>query len=143
MFTDITHAIVCSAQHLVRNLLVVESAPTLPPPIALPSHSDDGGGAALATIDATTLISIVIPAYNEGGCIRDTILAALTDTHVEVILMDGGSTDSTCDIATDAGAHGMLCWYTREKHRRRVRRVKIPTTESVCSYRAYRWRPSP
>lgn len=84
--------------HCGRQFLGIESAPTLPPTITLPSRD-------AATVDATTLLSIVIPTYDEVGSIRATILAALSDEHVEVIVMDGGSTDGTCAIAADAGAH--------------------------------------
>ena len=62
-----------------------------------------------ANISALTRISIVIPTYNEGERIRATITAALTrDSHVEVIVVDGGSTDGTRDIATHAGAHAVV-----------------------------------
>ena len=50
------------------------------------------------------LISVVLPAYNEGGSIEHSIKAALDGEAVEVLVADGGSTDETCAIAERAGA---------------------------------------
>ncbi|HPQ40824.1 MAG TPA: glycosyltransferase, partial [bacterium] len=48
-------------------------------------------------------ISIIIPAYNEQHIIRECIEHA-ADEVLEIIVVDGGSTDSTVDAALDAGA---------------------------------------
>lgn len=51
-------------------------------------------------------ITIVIPSYNQAGFIRETldsILGQQTDHEVEVIVMDGGSTDGTTDILKEYG----------------------------------------
>lgn len=45
-------------------------------------------------------ISIVIPTLNHGDTIEETLLSIIQqeDTNYEIIVMDGGSTDSTIDI---------------------------------------------
>src|SRR5690554_1710288 len=48
----------------------------------------------------TPLISILIPAYNAEQSIRNAINSIITQTyeHLEIILLDDGSTDSTREI---------------------------------------------
>jgi rSAM/selenodomain-associated transferase 2 len=57
-------------------------------------------------LDAQRL-SIVIPALDEAGTIRDALagLAALRSRGHEVIVVDGGSTDGTADLATPLADH--------------------------------------
>jgi rSAM/selenodomain-associated transferase 2 len=53
------------------------------------------------------MISIIIPVLNEGGNIKKLIpylLHCCLDKAVEIIVVDGGSTDNTKTIATLAGA---------------------------------------
>ena len=53
------------------------------------------------------MISIIIPTYNEADQIRNTIrtIQGAVDSHaVEMIVVDGGSTDGTMVMAKDAGA---------------------------------------
>jgi rSAM/selenodomain-associated transferase 2 len=56
------------------------------------------------------MISIVIPAFNEGSIIRKTVSSIISqgDLVVEVIVSDGGSTDNTIAEATAAGAQVLL-----------------------------------
>lgn len=49
-------------------------------------------------------LTVVIPSLNEENYIRRAILSA-TDRDVEVIVVDGGSTDGTVSIAESLGAH--------------------------------------
>ena len=49
-------------------------------------------------------ISVVIPAINEEAVVVEAIGSAFDAGATEVILVDGGSTDSTMDIARQAGA---------------------------------------
>src|SRR5258708_29147309 len=51
------------------------------------------------------LVSVVIPAYNEAEALPATLasVAALRGS-IEVIVVDGGSADSTASIASGAGA---------------------------------------
>ncbi len=61
--------------------------------------------------DRHTRISVIIPAFNEAGCIGDTIqhlLSAEGGEPYEVIVSDGGSTDATLDIASKLGASALI-----------------------------------
>jgi len=49
-------------------------------------------------------LSVIIPAFNEERRIRACIESAQRINPLEVIIVDGGSTDRTCEIAQEAGA---------------------------------------
>ena len=56
------------------------------------------------------LVSIIIPTFNEAGCIQQTLDAiARVQGNVEVIVVDGRSDDSTTEIARRAGARVIEC----------------------------------
>lgn len=50
-------------------------------------------------------ISIVIPTLNEAACLPQTLAAAGKHSDIEIVVADGGSSDSTCALAEDWGAH--------------------------------------
>lgn len=51
-------------------------------------------------------ISIVIPALNEADCLDELLVSLEGDPEVEIILVDGGSIDGTCEIAAlHSGVH--------------------------------------
>ncbi|GIK17213.1 MAG: hypothetical protein BroJett003_21770 [Planctomycetota bacterium] len=49
-------------------------------------------------------LSVIIPTLNEAGTVQEAIECALQAESVEVLVADGGSTDETWRIATEAGA---------------------------------------
>ncbi len=68
----------------------------------------------MLSLRAFMLLSIVIPAYNVADCVGRALQSALPpcigqNLEYEVIAVDDGSTDGTCDIITAAArAHGNL-----------------------------------
>ncbi len=48
-------------------------------------------------------ISVVIPTLNEAGTLQETINRAKADSNPEILIVDGGSADSTKDIAQSMG----------------------------------------
>jgi glycosyltransferase involved in cell wall biosynthesis len=48
-------------------------------------------------------IYIIVPAYNEAGCVGD-VVRSLKSRSANIIVVDDGSTDSTAEAAQDAGA---------------------------------------
>ena len=56
-------------------------------------------------------LSIVIPTFNEAGCIRETISylqKSLEYREAQIVVTDGGSSDDTLAIAKAAGAEAVL-----------------------------------
>jgi len=49
-------------------------------------------------------LSVIIPAINEEAFIADAVASAGPAENVQVLVVDGGSTDATVHIARDAGA---------------------------------------
>src|SRR4030042_5066367 len=45
-------------------------------------------------------ISIIIPTLNEAGCLRETLSGIPPAPDLEIILVDGGSTDDTLEVAS-------------------------------------------
>ncbi len=50
-------------------------------------------------------LSLIIPSYNRGDLIRETVLSALTQTtpFLEIIIVDDGSTDNTMAVLAEFG----------------------------------------
>lgn len=49
-------------------------------------------------------LTVIIPALNEAAHISDTVWLAMRAPGVEVVVVDGGSTDGTAELARAAGA---------------------------------------
>lgn len=52
----------------------------------------------------TAKVSIIIPTLNEAGNIKGAIASTQSSTNIEVIVVDGGSSDDTVAIAQSLGA---------------------------------------
>lgn len=62
------------------------------------------------------LVSIVMPSLNQGMYIGESIRSVLSQSHrdLELIVMDGGSTDDTHDILVELQASdARLCWHSQ------------------------------
>ena len=64
-----------------------------------------------------TLLSIVIPSYNQGAYIRETIDSALAQDYrpIELLVIDGGSTDETIDVLKSYDAPELQWWSERDR----------------------------
>jgi poly-beta-1,6-N-acetyl-D-glucosamine synthase len=63
------------------------------------------GASSAATSNKSTAVTVIVPAYNEAGCIAQTIasLKAQTTPPAAIIIVDDGSTDGTGDVAAACG----------------------------------------
>ncbi len=62
-----------------------------------------------------TSISVIIPALNEAVNIAETIKSVKQASDAEIIVVDGGSSDQTVEIATNLGATVLDCQAGRAK----------------------------
>jgi len=62
-------------------------------------------------------LSIVIPSYNQGKYIRETIDSTLSQDYrpIEVLVMDGGSKDETVDVLKSYGAPELQWWSEHDR----------------------------
>src|SRR4051812_34411197 len=63
---------------------------------------------------ARPLVSIIVPSYNQGKFIRETIDSVLAQDYrpIEVLVMDGASKDETVDVLRSYGALEELQWWS-------------------------------
>ena len=63
---------------------------------------------------AKPLVSVIVPSFNQGRYIRETIDSILTQGYrpIEVLVMDGGSTDETIEVLRAYGERPELQWWS-------------------------------
>lgn len=63
---------------------------------------------------ALPLVSIIIPSYNQGKFIRETIDSILAQDYrpIEVLVLDGASKDDTVDVLRSYGTRDELQWWS-------------------------------
>ena len=61
-----------------------------------------------------TLVSIIVPSFNQGRYIRETLDSILSQDHrpLEVLVLDGASTDETVDVLRSYGDVPELQWWS-------------------------------
>jgi glycosyltransferase involved in cell wall biosynthesis len=66
----------------------------------------------LGPLPDNPLVSIVVPSFNQGRFIGDTIRSILEQDYrpIQVLVMDGGSTDETLDVLRSFGDREELWW---------------------------------
>src|SRR5207302_1420984 len=52
-------------------------------------------------------VSVIVPSFNQGKFLRETLASVVTQAYerLEVIVLDGGSTDSSVDIIREFESH--------------------------------------
>lgn len=60
----------------------------------------------------STVVSIVIPSFNQGRFIREALVSSLAQDHrpLEVLVIDGGSTDDTLSVLRSVAAPELHWW---------------------------------
>ena len=68
--------------------------------------------ASLPALSERPLISIVVPSFNQGAFIRQTLTACLEQSYrpIEIVVMDGASTDDTVAVLKSFGELPELRW---------------------------------
>lgn len=61
-----------------------------------------------------TLVSVIVPSFNQGRYIRETLDSILSQDHrpLEVLVMDGASTDETVEVLRSYGDVPELQWWS-------------------------------
>ncbi len=69
-------------------------------------HWHDGNGNARAdsaslegSFEGFMRVSVIIPTFNEAGCLAETLTSLRDQRPHEIIVVDGGSGDATCELA--------------------------------------------
>jgi glycosyltransferase involved in cell wall biosynthesis len=77
-------------------------------------HQLHTGTIPLSSLPKHPLVSILIPSYNQGRFIRDTIDSILEQDYrpLEIHVIDGGSTDDTIDVLKSYGNVPELNWFS-------------------------------
>lgn len=65
--------------------------------------------AARTSLDQGASVSVIIPTFNEEGCIGKLLALLKSASPLEIIVADGGSTDSTVGMAQAGGARVIAC----------------------------------
>lgn len=70
------------------------------------------GTVQLAPLADRPLISVIVPSYNQGRYVRDTIESILSQEYrpIQIHVIDGGSTDETVDVLKSFGSIPELLW---------------------------------
>ena len=90
------------AKDLGLDLSLLESLTDVDRPADLPAWQQEQK--ATSQQSRAQNLSIIIPALNEAATIESTLSALQGGDHLEVIVVDGGSTDGTVDLARSRGA---------------------------------------
>ena len=69
---------------------------------------------SLGPLPARPLVSVIVPSYNQGRYIRETIDSILQQDYrpVEILVMDGASTDETLDVLKSFDGAPELRWWS-------------------------------
>ncbi len=69
----------------------------------------------LSPLPERPLFSIVVPSFNQGDFIRETLRSVLLQEYrpLEIIVMDGGSTDGTLDVLRELDSCEEIRWWSR------------------------------
>lgn len=68
----------------------------------------------LPDLPESPLVSIVVPSYNQGRFIDQTLTSILSQSYrpLEILVMDGGSTDETIDVLRSYSGTPELRWWS-------------------------------
>lgn len=68
----------------------------------------------LGPLQERPLVSVIVPSYNQGRFIRETLESILSQSYrpLEILVIDGASTDETLEVLRSFGATPGLRWWS-------------------------------
>ncbi len=90
-------------------------------------HNGKGCAAPLRPLPEWPTVSIVVPSFNQGRFIRDTIESILSQDYrpLTIHVIDGGSKDETVDVLRSYGDLAELRWLSEPDKAWWMRSIKV------------------